>query len=59
MLDFILTSRFFVPSIVVLYGLFLFGVRIITLIGNDVSGDILLASFTCSGAILTWVIDFS
>ncbi|GEM_PF-6465813 len=51
------TSRLMVPAMIVVYGLFLFGVRVALLDGGDVNGDIVLASFTSIVAAVTWAID--
>lgn len=57
MLNSILTSRSYVPIMIIVYGLFLFGLRYFTLGCNDVNMNILLVTFTSVGAIFTWAID--
>jgi len=51
------SPRLIVPTMFVVYGLCLFGARIITLGYIDIYGDGLLALLTCAGAILMWVVD--
>jgi len=50
-------QRLVVPLMIAVYGLLLFGLRIVSLDGTDVDGDILLASFSCIGSVVTWSID--
>lgn len=53
----ILTSRSFVPVMIVVFGLYLFGLRHFTLNGINVNGDALLVVLISACAALTWAID--
>lgn len=54
---YIFTSRLIIPAAFVAYGLFILALRTITLSGNVMSGNILLAALTCVGSIMLWAID--